>query len=175
MWPAWSVRSILEVETREAARSQTGKGCSCHTEEFGLYPEEWETWKDFNWGERWWNFCWRKIILGNILAFLGKSFSPLKNRANGLDCEIGAGEIVFGSSLSPLELTLRKGILFPCDSPWYTRSLDHSGLSLLLGAVWFKRVPGIPCPEGTSSEIGKTRHTWNQNNKAWLGVIKWTG
>ena len=41
-----------------------------------------------------------------------ESFSPLKNRA-GLDCEIGAGERVFGSSLSPLELTLRKGILSP--------------------------------------------------------------
>jgi len=109
MWPAWSVRSILEVETREAARSQTGKGCSCHTEEFGLYPEECETWKDFNWGERWCNFCWRKIILGNILAFLGKSFSPLKNRASGLDCEIGAGEMVFGSSLSPPRTHAQKG------------------------------------------------------------------
>ena len=48
MWPAWSVRSILEVETREAARSQTGKRCSCHAEEFGLYPEDWEPQKDFN-------------------------------------------------------------------------------------------------------------------------------
>lgn len=46
-----------------------------------------------------------------------ESFSPLKNRASGLNCEIGAGEMVFGSSLSPLELTLRKGVLFPCDSP----------------------------------------------------------
>ena len=42
-----------------------------------------------------------------------ESFSPLKNRASGLDCEIGAGERVFGSSLSTLELTLRKGILSP--------------------------------------------------------------
>lgn len=40
------------------------------------------------------------------------SFSPLsKNRAGGLSHELKHREMVFGSFLSPLELTFRKGTL----------------------------------------------------------------
>lgn len=42
------MRSILDVETGEAVRSRTTKGCGCPAEEFGLYPEDtWEPLKDF--------------------------------------------------------------------------------------------------------------------------------
>lgn len=44
------------------------------------------------------------------------SFSPLKNRAGGLNHEIRDREMVLGSFLSPLELTFRKGTL-PVTSP----------------------------------------------------------
>lgn len=40
-----------------------------------------------------------------------ESFSPLKNRASGHNHEIRDGEVVSGSFLSPLALTLRKGTL----------------------------------------------------------------
>lgn len=44
------------------------------------------------------------------------SFSPLsKNRAGGLNRELKDREMVFGSFLSPLELTVRKGTLHSYD------------------------------------------------------------
>ena len=43
---------MLEVETREAARSQTMKGCRCHAEELGLYSEDSGATEGFLAGER---------------------------------------------------------------------------------------------------------------------------
>lgn len=40
--------SILEVETGEAVSSRTRKGCGCHAEGAGLYPEDsWKLLKEF--------------------------------------------------------------------------------------------------------------------------------
>lgn len=76
------------------------KGCGCPAEEFGLCPEDSGATEDGT--------------LGSQLDVLGKreeSCSPLKNRASGHSHEIRVGEVVLGSFLSPLELTLRKGTL----------------------------------------------------------------
>ena len=90
-----------------------------------------------------------------------ETFSPLKNRTGGLSWEVRNGEMVsLAASCLPWSSLSGRVSFLPVTVP-DTPAWRTVGAAFCL-VLWDlrKSVPGIPCPEGTYSEIGKGLPWW---------------